>query len=393
MLSFSFLLMGCGSSQTEKAQIKTNSHKVPEISVGKVENAVSTIKKEAPTDYKLVEYKPYHLTGQITPEVYALYRPKDVTEGDFTINIIRVYQFNREKNAWERVFNESISEKMQLSSSDAINLAGDKREQMVISIQEGSGAFLSYLLLGSTDHKSVTALLDAFSNEETQGFYQGSYKILKDKHLVFYESDVVAAVYKWDDSGLITVDPTSVAELASSSSFAEEIGEEDLVITYEMNENGKIKANVDSHETVFAEVGQKISLQRTDANTSDHTTRILYSSKNDPYSIDSETGEILAPDIIYVSIIPNGYDWENEFVVYINALDKKEVTTTSEQEYVQEEAIEDSYTEESYFIDADCADFATQIEAQNFYEANGGPYDDPHDLDRDGDGMACDWNS
>ncbi|PLR83056.1 hypothetical protein CVD25_10025 [Bacillus canaveralius] len=42
--------------------------------------------------------------------------------------------------------------------------------------------------------------------------------------------------------------------------------------------------------------------------------------------------------------------------------------------------------------DHDCGDFATQEDAQLFYEASGGPDEDPHDLDRDGDGMACDWN-
>ncbi|MCL6572899.1 MAG: excalibur calcium-binding domain-containing protein [Bacillus sp. (in: Bacteria)] len=43
-------------------------------------------------------------------------------------------------------------------------------------------------------------------------------------------------------------------------------------------------------------------------------------------------------------------------------------------------------------IDQDCSDFETQEDAQLFYEANGGPDEDPHDLDRDNDGMACDWN-
>ena len=40
--------------------------------------------------------------------------------------------------------------------------------------------------------------------------------------------------------------------------------------------------------------------------------------------------------------------------------------------------------------DTDCPDFATQPEAQAFFEAAGPG--DPHDLDRDGDGMACDAN-
>ncbi len=40
-------------------------------------------------------------------------------------------------------------------------------------------------------------------------------------------------------------------------------------------------------------------------------------------------------------------------------------------------------------VDYDCNQFATQAEAQAFFEANGGPASDPHDLDRDNDGLAC----
>ena len=42
--------------------------------------------------------------------------------------------------------------------------------------------------------------------------------------------------------------------------------------------------------------------------------------------------------------------------------------------------------------DYDCTDFATQTEAQRFFIANGGPSSDPHGLDRDGDGIACESN-
>ena len=37
--------------------------------------------------------------------------------------------------------------------------------------------------------------------------------------------------------------------------------------------------------------------------------------------------------------------------------------------------------------DRNCSDFATQAEAQRFYEQNGPG--DPHRLDRDDDGVAC----
>jgi micrococcal nuclease len=39
--------------------------------------------------------------------------------------------------------------------------------------------------------------------------------------------------------------------------------------------------------------------------------------------------------------------------------------------------------------DRDCSDFATQSEAQRFFEGEGGPGTDPHGLDADNDGIAC----
>lgn len=39
--------------------------------------------------------------------------------------------------------------------------------------------------------------------------------------------------------------------------------------------------------------------------------------------------------------------------------------------------------------DRDCGDFATHNEAQRFFEAAGGPANDPHRLDGDNDGIAC----
>lgn len=39
--------------------------------------------------------------------------------------------------------------------------------------------------------------------------------------------------------------------------------------------------------------------------------------------------------------------------------------------------------------DRDCGDFGSQGEAQRFFVANGGPSSDPHKLDRDHDGVAC----
>jgi len=52
---------------------------------------------------------------------------------------------------------------------------------------------------------------------------------------------------------------------------------------------------------------------------------------------------------------------------------------------------DDWSTERSYeeYEDYDCSDFSTQDEAQDFFEEQGGPEEDYHNLDRDGDGVAC----
>jgi len=42
--------------------------------------------------------------------------------------------------------------------------------------------------------------------------------------------------------------------------------------------------------------------------------------------------------------------------------------------------------------DKDCADFATQRAAQIFFIKHGGPQRDPHRLDGDDDGVACEDN-
>lgn len=44
-------------------------------------------------------------------------------------------------------------------------------------------------------------------------------------------------------------------------------------------------------------------------------------------------------------------------------------------------------------LDYDCEDFTSGAAAQKLFLAAGGPANDPHDLDRDGDGLACEWGT
>jgi len=41
----------------------------------------------------------------------------------------------------------------------------------------------------------------------------------------------------------------------------------------------------------------------------------------------------------------------------------------------------------------DCSDFSSSAAAQKYFLSNGGPLSDPSDLDRDGDGFACEWGT
>ncbi|GEM_PF-3024782 len=75
---------------------------------------------------------------------------------------------------------------------------------------------------------------------------------------------------------------------------------------------------------------------------------------------------------------------------YTGIFDINDDEVEDESNYEYETEYSNPYS--STYVDHDCSDFDTQKDAQLFFKANGGPYDDPHDLDRDGDGMACDWN-
>ncbi|MCS0823928.1 hypothetical protein NX029_08090 [Cytobacillus firmus] len=75
----------------------------------------------------------------------------------------------------------------------------------------------------------------------------------------------------------------------------------------------------------------------------------------------------------------------------------KEEARIAAEEKAKEEAASEQTSSNLLFDpfgpDRDCSDFPSGgAEAQEFYIAAGGPTSDPHDLDRDNDGNACDWN-
>lgn len=51
------------------------------------------------------------------------------------------------------------------------------------------------------------------------------------------------------------------------------------------------------------------------------------------------------------------------------------------------------YTRTSIASDLNCSDFPSSFAAQKAFLAAGGPVKDPNGLDRDGDGLACEWGT
>ena len=84
--------------------------------------------------------------------------------------------------------------------------------------------------------------------------------------------------------------------------------------------------------------------------------------------------------LIWIAIIGGG-------VWFLSSGNSPSSNTESEyyprsNDYSTERSYEDSG-------DYDCSDFSTQDEAQEFFESEGGPDEDYHNIDRDGDGVAC----
>lgn len=85
----------------------------------------------------------------------------------------------------------------------------------------------------------------------------------------------------------------------------------------------------------------------------------------------------------------SGYVTEDGFQHEESQQTKKEDSTNNANAEQKETSNSSSLRFDPNGPDRDCGDFDTFKEAQNFYEAAGGPSEDPHRLDRDGNSLAC----
>lgn len=81
---------------------------------------------------------------------------------------------------------------------------------------------------------------------------------------------------------------------------------------------------------------------------------------------------------------------DGEFLVNANpSVPETAAPTPSDVEEEPADTFSSSQAYDPSGPDRDCGEFSTQAEAQAFYEAAGGPVSDPHGLDGEGDGVAC----
>lgn len=101
-------------------------------------------------------------------------------------------------------------------------------------------------------------------------------------------------------------------------------------------------------------------------------------------------GIILVVWVLWSAIVPGGNP-ESGFVGKTDPeprLERRPLYTNTDNTYHRDD---DYSTERSYeeYGDYDCSDFYSQSDAQDFFESEGGPSSDYHNLDRDGNGIAC----
>lgn len=110
---------------------------------------------------------------------------------------------------------------------------------------------------------------------------------------------------------------------------------------------------------------------------------------DDGQRVNDERPEVMSEEDIYLTQMAE----EDEYYAR-----QSEIDYHIQQAQEDDEAAYDAWTREQAGLSGDspssidCDDFATQYEAQEFFEQSGGINDDPYVLDMDNDGIACELN-
>ncbi|MGE7122511.1 hypothetical protein ACQKIC_20220 [Peribacillus sp. NPDC046944] len=213
------------------------------------------------------------ITGKRVSEVVASYNKFNTNT--FTYNtIINVHQYDSNKKKWKVI--KSLKYNNEDSSFEYITkgkLLDNSKEQVVLGMYSGSGAYLSPIIIGSNDGKTVKKIL-----QPTGEYFNGG-AVIKGKQLYLLSNTIVVKKYVYKNKKFYSykgtgADDRKVAAGAKHLLTLQNVGGHTMIDGYTYNKNGE--------RTIKMKVGEKLSIVRNFTKDSEvYGYRLLFDSGND----------------------------------------------------------------------------------------------------------------
>ncbi|MCD5324168.1 MULTISPECIES: hypothetical protein [Pontibacillus] len=205
-----------------------------------------------------IEVAQFYITGKAIPEILEIRTEKVPFLEEAQVQV-SIYQYQPEVNEWrvslEEIFTEMEAKPSLLSSGKVM---GDKREQLVIGKNTGSGGYLSFFVIGSKDKRNIEMLLDLYDSS----FHQGTTSFAENE-LVIRENDELSQVYVWDNN---VFRQKKVMETKNDLIIGEWSRGEGKNGVYVFKSNGKVEFNSDLTQFVgsYTQTGDEIIMTLPD---------------------------------------------------------------------------------------------------------------------------------
>lgn len=210
-----------------------------------------------------------------------------------TSRIVSVISFNKKSNKWDKIYYESNP--YWYPKVNVVNLLNSKSQQFIISDIQGSGGFLTYKVIGYVDNNFKTLL-------ERKDIFQGNYTITPNNEIIESMGHQDTLI-KWHKNMF------SIKKL--DQEIVSPIGKNDIRLKYTIDDNHHINIPTTN---IHLKVGQKLQLQRINTGVPE---RILYSN-NKTLLFKKDYVQAIKPGNTYITIIPDGYDSDNQVIINVN---------------------------------------------------------------------------
>ena len=210
-----------------------------------------------------------------------------------TSRIVSVISFNKKSNKWDKIYYESNP--YWYPKVNVVNLLNSKSQQFIISDIQGSGGFLTYKVIGYVDNNFKTLL-------ERKDIFQGNYTITPNNEIIESMGHQDTLI-KWHKNMF------SIKKL--DQEIVSPIGKNDIRLKYTIDDNHHINIPTTN---IHLKVGQKLQLQRINTGVPE---RILYSN-NKTLLFKKDYVQAIKPGNTYITIIPSGYDSDNQVIINVN---------------------------------------------------------------------------